>query len=119
MERDIVVRTFNFGVQIIKLAEHIPMSQAGKVIARQVLRSGTSVGANVEEAESAYTKDVFTYKMNIALSEARETYYWLRLLKCSDLLTSHGLDVIIDEADQIRKILGAIVSSSRGKSKKH
>jgi four helix bundle protein len=118
MIRDIVDRTFNFGIQIIKLSEHIPASQAGKICARQVLRSGTSIGANIEEAEAAYTKDVFTYKMNIALSEARETYYWLRLLKGSDMIRPNQIDTIINEADELRKILGAIVSSARGKSKR-
>ena len=117
MHQDIQERTFDFGLRVIVLADQLPESKTGRVLAKQVLRSGTSIGANVEEASSAYTKDVFAYKMNIALSEARETHYWLRLIKSSGLLNADRLTPIIDEAEELKKILGAIVSRARGKSK--
>ena len=99
------------------LTEHLPESKSGKTLGHQLIRAGTSIGANVEEAEAAYTKDSFCYKMNIALSEARETHYWLRLIKSSGLLKPDRLSPIIDEAEELKKILGAIVSKARGKSK--
>ena len=114
MKRDIEERTFNFGVNIVELSYELPESKAGKVLGGQILRSGTSIGANVEEARSAYTRSGFAYKMNIALSEARESHYWLRLMRASSLVSASRLDHLIDEADQLRKILGSIVSKSRG-----
>ncbi len=118
MQKDIQERTFNFGLRIIKLSDSLPNSRSGNVLGKQLLRSGTSVGANTEEAEAAYTKDDFIYKMNIALKEARETHYWLRMIKSAELIKPNRLDAIIKEADELKKILGAIVSKARGKSKK-
>jgi four helix bundle protein len=88
------------------------------VIGKQLLRSGTSVGANVEEAESASSKDDFIYRMNVALREARETHYWLRLIKGAGIAKAEQVNVLITEADELRRILGAIVSSSRGRRKR-
>jgi len=118
MSQDIKERTFNFGVRIITLSNHLPDTKSGTVLGNQVLRSGTSIGANVEEGVASYSRDEFIYKMNIGLKEARETHYWLRLMKTSKLMKPGRFDEIIKEADEIKKILGAIVSKSRGKSKK-
>ena len=118
MQQDIKDRTFNFGVRIINLIDYLPESNAGKVIGKQVLRSGTSVGANVEEAHASYSRDEFIFKMNISLKEARETHYWLRMMKTTNMVKSNRLDDILGEAEELKKILGAIVSKSRGKSKK-
>jgi four helix bundle protein len=117
MAQDIKERTFDFALRIINLSNHLPRTRVGNILGNQVLRAGTSIGANVEEAEAAYTKESFSYKMNIALSEARETHHWLRLLKKSKIVKPSRLDDIINEAEQLKKILGAIVSKARGKSK--
>lgn len=117
MDRDIKERTFNFGLRIINVSQHLPNTKAGDVIGRQVLRSGTSVGANVEEATAACSTNDFAYKMNIALKEARETHYWLRLLAGSKVVGREQLTDVIDEADEIKKVLGSIVSKMRAKSK--
>ncbi|MBI3193600.1 MAG: four helix bundle protein [Ignavibacteriae bacterium] len=123
MYQDIKERTFNFGVRIIKMSEYLPNTKAGKVLGNQVLRSGTSVGANVEEAVAAFSKEDYIFKMNTSLKEARETHYWLRMIKASELLKPSRLEAIISEADEIKKILGAIVSKlkrnqkTKGKSK--
>jgi four helix bundle protein len=114
---DIRERTFQFGLEVVKSIEKIPHTRAGNVIANQLIRSATSIGANAQEALSANSKADFTYKTNIALCEARETYYWLRLLKESGLLVDKGKDTLMQEADEITRILGAIVSTSRGKRK--
>ena len=87
------------------------------MVSKQLLRAGTSVGANVEEAEAGYTKDDFTYRMNIALKEARETHYWLRLADAAGMVRREKLADVIAEAEELKKILGAIVSKARGKSK--
>jgi|WetSurMetagenome_2_1015567.scaffolds.fasta_scaffold250705_2 four helix bundle protein len=117
MYQDIRERTFNFGLRILNLASHLPEKKAGYIIGKQILRSGTSVGANVEEAVAAFSRDDYTYKMSIALREARETHYWLRLIDGSKMIEKKKLIEIITEAEEIKKILGAIVTKLRGKSK--
>ena len=117
MYQDIKERTFNFALRVIDFSIMLPRTQAGKVLGGQVLRSGTSVGANVEEGVAAYSKDEYIYKMNIALKEAREAHYWLRLIGRSNMLGCKSVNDLIVEADEIKKILGAIVSKLRGKSK--
>lgn len=115
--QDIKERTFNFAVRIITLVERLPHSRSTPAVANQLLRAGTSVGANVEEATAAYSKDDFIYRMDIALREARETHYWLRVIQASKIIAASRLEAIIQEAEEIKKILGAIVSKSRGKRK--
>jgi len=117
MDKDIKDRTYNFALQTTRVVQQLPLDTATKIIGRQVLLSATSIGANVEEATAAGSKDDFTYKMNIALKEARETHYWFRLLGDSSLINRTTLNPAITEAIEIKKILGAIVSKMRGKSK--
>lgn len=118
MQKDIVERTFEFALQIIALMPLLRQTDEGRSMGKQLLRSGTSVGANVEEAEAGSSKNDFIYKMNLALREARETHYWLRLIKRTNLAKTDQIDKLIQEADELRRILGAIVSSSRGRRKR-
>lgn len=83
----------------------------------KLLRSGTSIGANVEEAVAAYSREDFAFKMNIALKEARETHYWLRLIKESKMVKPERLDEILGETEEVKKVLGAIVSKVRSNLK--
>jgi len=117
-EGDIHRRTYNFALRIILLARHLPDSPDCRVLTRQLVRSGTSVGANVEEAAAGLSKQDFLHGMNIALKEARETYYWLRLIRDAKFLPPARLEKIINEADELRRILGAIVSKGRGTKKR-
>ena len=118
MSQEMSDRSFRFALKIIALARSLPHSVDGAMIARQLLRAGTSIGANIEEAEAAHSRDDFAYKTGVALREARETHYWLRLAKESGILDQDGLGDLIGEAEQLKKILGAIVSKARGTSKK-
>ncbi|MBI3189329.1 MAG: four helix bundle protein [Ignavibacteriales bacterium] len=108
-------RSYDFALRIIKLSKSIPLSREGNILAKQVMRSGTSIGANVEEATSAFSKDDFTYKMNTSLKEARETHYWLRLIRDSELLPAKRMTDIIKEIEEVKNILGAIVRTSKKK----
>jgi len=110
---DIVERTFRFAVQIVKLVNALPKSVAGSVTARQLMRSGTSVGANVEEAQGSHSKKEFARRMGIARTEAREVLYWLRLVRESEMISSERLTELINEADQLVRILITIVKRSR------
>lgn len=114
--RDIEKRTFDFAIRILRLMPAIPMRHGGEVIARQLSRSGTSVGANVEEAQGSQSKRDFVRRMNIARAEAREVHYWLRLLAESGLVETKRLSEIIGEADELVRILTTIVKRSRQNS---
>jgi len=114
---DIKNRTFRFALQIISIAEKLPDTVTARIMGKQLIRSGTSIGANVEEATTAHSKADFIYRMNVALREARESLYWLRLLEASQISETKIAAEILQEADEITRILGAIVSSARGKRK--
>ena len=77
---DIKERTLAFGVRVVKVAQRLPKTIAGRELGKQIIRSGTSIGANVEEADGATSKKDFINKMGIAGKEARETRYWLRII---------------------------------------
>ena len=110
MDQDIRERSFAFSIKIVELYKYLTQTKKEYVLSKQVLRSGTSIGANIEEATAGSSKKDFTAKMNIALKEARETNYWLRLLKSTGYLEK---DEIIAESVSIMNILGSIVKTSR------
>ena len=107
---DIKSRTFEFSVQIIELYKFLQTDKKEYMLGKQLLRSGTSIGANVEEATAVQSKKDFIAKMSISLKEARETNYWLRLLKRTGYIKKNEL---IKESEEIMNILGAIVRTAR------
>jgi four helix bundle protein len=111
--RDIQERTFEFGVRIVRLADRLPKTLAAAAIGRQVLRSGTSIGANMEEAHGAETKRDFIHKTNIAYKEARETFYWLGLIDAAILPKDGEVLTLRQEGDEIIRILHAILRKAR------
>ena len=114
--RDIVKRTFEFAVQIIELAGGLSrISPSGRTLSSQILRSGTSIGANVEEGQAAESKADFIHKYNIALKEARETKYWLRLLDTSKMASDENLVALTKESDEICRIIAQIIINARNK----
>lgn len=110
---DFRARSYQFGVRIVNLVRALPRDLATSVIARQLARSGTSVGANVEEAQGGRSRKDFAHKMNIARQEAGESHYWLRLLRDTNTLLQPRLDPIVTEADEIVRILISIVKRTR------
>lgn len=111
----ISAKTFEFALQIIELYVQL-IEEKEFVISKQLLRSGTSIGANVEEANAGFSKKDFIYKMSIASKEARETRYWLLLLEKSNL-TKIPIEDYIDEVNHIINILTKIVKTSMEKEK--
>jgi len=112
--QDICDRTFEFAVRIVGFSQRL--DEAGgvpRILGRQLLRAGTSIGANVEEAQAGQSRADFQSKIDIALKEARETRYWLRLLATCSILTTDELDSVAREATEIARILGAISASTR------
>jgi four helix bundle protein len=110
---DIHDRTFAFAVRILRLVRSLPNDLSGRTVARQLARSGTSVGANVEEAQGGHSKAEFARRMGIARSEARETLYCLRLIGATEMVAPERLAEIRREAEEIARILTAIVKKAR------
>lgn len=115
MNIDINKRTFEFGIRIIKLVSNLPRITAGITVGNQIIRSGTSIGANVEEALGGHTKTEFTYSMNIAKKEARETRFWLKLIIGSELLPTKRIEPLLKECEELVAILTIIVKNSSKK----
>jgi four helix bundle protein len=108
--------TFQFSIRIVRLCQTLDASPGvARTLANQLLRSGTSIGANVEEAHGGQSKADFIAKMYIACKEARETHYWLRLLIATDLVAAPKLEELVDEANQLVAILTSIVKNARKK----
>ena len=104
----IEIKSFDFAVRIVNLYKYLTNEKKEFVLSKQLLRSGTSIGANIAEAEKAQTKADFNAKMNIALKEASETHYWLRLLYKTEYLTEKEFDNIEKDIKEIIAILVSI-----------
>ena len=104
-----------FAVRIIRLYQHLTNKKREFVVSKQLLRSGTSIGANVHEANQGQSKKDFISKMNIALKEADESEYWIELLHETDYLTDSEFKSIIADCKELNKLLTAIIKSSKKK----
>ena len=115
---DLTERSFQFAVRIVKLCSYIfEKNRDIKPLGNQLLRSGTSIGANIEEAQGAQSKADFLAKYHIALKEARETSYWLRLLIAAELLSEKRIKPILNECTETTKILASSIISTKAKEK--
>ena len=114
--KKITERTFEYAVRIVRLCQVLEkQDRVSRTLANQLLRSGTSVGANTEEAQAGQSKADFIAKMSIARKEARETLYWLQLLKETELINKAKLGNIIKEADELVRIITSIVKTAQMK----
>ena len=109
----ILDKSFQFGLRIVKLFMHLRKIKVERDLCTQFLRSGTSIGANIEEAIGGSSRKNFVHKLEMAYKEARETRYWLRLLKGSSLLENKLAESFIKDCEEIIKILTAILNSSK------
>ena len=106
----------DFAVRIVRLYKYLSEQEREYVMSKQILRSGTSIGANVREAEYAQSRKDFISKMSIALKEAAETEYWIELLHRSEYLKGDAYQSILADSQELCKILIAIVYSSKSSS---
>ena len=113
MKVDIIDRCFKYAIRIIKFYHELEKSNTGKIIGKQLLRCGTSIGANVNEAQAGQSRADFISKMHIAYKEARETNYWLQLIKEGGI--ENNIDGLVVEAEEIIKILASIIKSTKNK----
>lgn len=110
-------RTKEFSLRIIRMVASLPVSSAARVIGNQVLRSGTSVGANYREANRARSKAEFIAKMGDCLKEIDETCYWLELLDESKIIKSSKLSGLLNESQQLLAIFITIIKNAKGSTR--
>jgi len=108
-DRDLEDRIFNFAVEVIKFLKTLKHSEENNVIRYQLAKAATSIGANYEEAQSAFSRDDFKYKIGICLKEAKESNYWLRIIKTAGLSEGDELGYLINESTEIKNIFGSIL----------
>jgi four helix bundle protein len=118
MENIIAVKSYAFAIRIINLYKFLIAEKKEFVLSKQVLKSGTAIGALVREAEHAQSKADFLNKMNIALKEANETEYWLMLLKDTGYIQETEFNSIIKDCEEVLKLLISIVKSTKASLKK-
>jgi four helix bundle protein len=106
-------RAFEFACRVVRLSRYLGRSAAGRHVAEQLLRAGTAVGANLEEAHAARSRRDFAAKVSISLKEARESLFWLRLIRECGLVRADRLDGLIAEADERVAILSSIRKRSQ------
>jgi four helix bundle protein len=115
---DIMERTVAYSLRIIKLYRVLEKDSIGRILGKQVVRSGTSIGANVHEAQGGLSKADFFAKISVAHKEARETAYWLRIIKEAKIIPSSRLADLVDETEQLIKIISSILLTSKHNEKK-
>lgn len=109
----IVEKSYVFALDIVKLCFYIQREKKEYVLSRQLLKSGTSIGANVEEAVGGISEADFLAKMQIAYKEARESHYWIRLMRDSMLLEEQVSHKMINNCEELLKILSAILKTGK------
>ncbi|BDB52705.1 four helix bundle protein [Flavobacterium ammonificans] len=110
---NLLERTFNFGVETLKLIRNLPKDSEYSIIRYQLGKSATSVGANYEESQAGSSKADFKNKVRIALKEARELNYWLRVIKALGEIENSKLDNLLQESKEIKNILAAIINNTK------
>jgi len=111
-ENIIAVKTYQFAIKIVNLSKELTVERE-YILSKQILKSGTSIGANVEEAIGGISKKDFRAKMSISYKEARETQYWLRLLKDTNYISTKKFDELNNDLVSILKILFRIIETSK------
>ncbi len=112
-------KSLEFAVRIIKLAQFLRLEKKEFILSDQIMRSGTSIGANVEEANWWLSKKEFIQKMSISYREARETKYWLELLLRGWYISQEQYDSLLWDVIEILKILASIITTSKEKNTLH
>ena len=107
-------KSFQFALRVVKLCHYLREEKKEFTLSKQLLRAGTSIGANVAEAQQAQSRLDFINKLNIALKEAVETNYWLRLMYAAEYMSKPQFDSIISDCKELEKMLTSIIKTTRG-----
>ncbi len=105
-------KSFDFAIRIVKLYKYLMEEKKDFVLSKQILRCGTSIGANINEAQQAQSKKDFLMKMNISLKECTETKYWIELLSATDYINEEQKDSILKDCIELEKLLTSIVKTT-------
>ena len=116
-ENALIDKSILFASRIIKLHRYLIKNKKETIISKQIVRSGTSIGANINEANYGQSKADFIAKLHIALKETAETEYWLRLLVMSEYITADMGKSLLDDCLEIKRILIASINTAKGASK--
>ena len=106
-------KSFDFSVRIVNLCKYLQSEHKDYILSKQLLRSGTSIGANISESQQAQSRPDFINKLNIALKEACETDYWLRLLHKTDFLTDEQFLSIFSDCQELERLLTTIIKTTK------
>jgi four helix bundle protein len=106
---DLPEKTFEIALRIVALLDDLPNNVKGWVLGKQLLRAGTSVGANIREADEAYSDRDFAHRCSVAKKEASESHYWLLLCREAGLLRPDAVDALIEETSEVTRILSTII----------
>ncbi|PYT01939.1 MAG: four helix bundle protein [Acidobacteria bacterium] len=110
-------KSYLFALRVVKMSRHLVAELKEYVLSKQVLRSGTSIGANIEEAFQGESKMDFIHKLSIANKEAFETHYWIRILRDTGLLTKSQSDSLLAECDELQRMLVAAIKTAKSRSR--
>ncbi|KAB2923259.1 MAG: four helix bundle protein [Bacteroidetes bacterium] len=115
MEKENIVRerSFRFAVKVVALSRTLSEERKEFVLSRQLLRSGTSIGANIREADNAESKADFIHKMSVAQKECDETIYWLELMNASGIISGTSSTELVDDAAEILRIIKRIIITAK------
>lgn len=113
MDNVIENKSFQFAIRIVRLYEFLCEEKKEYILSKQLLRAGTSIGANVTESQQAQSKPDFVSKISISLKEASETKYWIKLLGATEYLSENQTKSILDDCVEIEKILVTILKSAK------
>ncbi len=106
-------KSFKFALRMVKLFQYLSNEKKEFVLSKQILRSGTSIGANIEEAFQGESKNDFIHKLAIANKEAFETHYWLRLLRDSEILEKKIAESLLIDCDELQKLLVSSIKTAK------
>lgn len=108
-------KSYDFALRVVKLYKYLVFEKKEYILSKQILRSGTFIGANIEESIGGMSEKDFLFKLTISYKEARETKYWIRLLRDSDYIDRISAQSILNDCEEICRILGKIQSTLRKK----
>ena len=110
-------RTYQYSIKMIEFLDNLPKDNSAQIISKQLLRSATSIGANIVEAQASSSKKDFTKYFNYSLKSANESVYWLSLLKDAKKINNNQIEYLLNETKELAKILGSSILTLKGKNK--
>ncbi len=110
-------RTYQYSIKMIEFLDNLPKDNSAQIISKQLLRSATSIGANIVEAQASSSKKDFTKYFNYSLKSANESVYWFNLLKDAKKINNNQIEYLLNETKELAKILGSSILTLKGKNK--